>query len=93
MKIELNGDDLKPLIQAVANEVVATMQADAERIGEKLAYTEQEAARLLSMQSYQLRDERRDGRIQASVGRGGRILYSKGDLLAYLRTRRWSRDG
>lgn len=93
MRIELNGDDLRPLVQAVVTEVVAAIQTDSEQLGEKLAYTEQEAARLLSMQSYQLRDERRDGRIEASVGRGGRILYSKGDLLAYLRSRRWSRDG
>jgi hypothetical protein len=88
MKIQLENDDLEPLIRRIVAETVAELKRDEDRLG-KLAFTEAEAAALLSMQSWQLRDERRDGRITASVGRGGRILYSREDLLTYLRNRKW----
>ncbi len=89
MKLEIDPADLKPIVQLAVAEAIAQLRADESRIGDKLAYTEPEAALLLSMESWQLRDERRDGRITASVGRGGKILYSRDDLLKYLERRRW----
>jgi hypothetical protein len=88
MRIELENADLEPMIRQIVAETVARLQNEGEKLG-KLAFTEAEAAALLSMQPWQLRDERRDGRIAASVGRGGRILYAKSDLLRYLESRRW----
>jgi hypothetical protein len=92
MKIELEPGDLEPLIRKIVGEAVAELKRDEQYLG-KVAFTEREAAGLLSMEPWQLRDERRDGRITASVGRGGRILYSREDLLAYLRNRRWRAKG
>ncbi len=89
MKLELSADDLRPVIEAAVAETIKQLRADEATLGGKLAYTEPEAAELLSMQAWQLRDERRDLRISASVGRGGRILYSRDDLLTYLQNRKW----
>jgi hypothetical protein len=88
MKIEFENSDLEPLIRRIVAETVAELKRDEDKLG-KVAYTEAEAAALLSLLPWQLRDERRDGRITASVGRGGRILYSRSDLLRYLENRRW----
>jgi len=93
MKLELDSADLRPIIEATVAETIAQLRADESKLGGKLAYTEPEAAELLSMQAWQLRDERRDGRIAASVGRGGRILYSRDDLLTYLSNRKWKSKG
>jgi hypothetical protein len=92
MKIEFENSDLDPLIRRIVAQTVEELKRDDELLG-KLACTEPEAAALLSLQAWQLRDERRDGRITASVGRGGRILYSKSDLLRYLENRRWRSKG
>jgi len=70
MKIEFEDSDLEPLIRRIVEETIEMVMRDDERIG-KLASTEAEAAALLSLQPWQLRDARRDGRITASVGRGG----------------------
>ena len=48
---------------------------------DKLAFTEAEAARLLSLNTHQLRDERLRGRITASKIVGNRIAYRREDLL------------
>jgi hypothetical protein len=69
-----------------------TAQTEQDRAaigGDKLAYTEPEAARMLSLHPHQLRDERLRGRVQASVGPGRTVLYSRQDLLDYLAARRW----
>jgi len=88
MKFELDQFDLECLIRKIVAETVSELGRDGDRL-DKLAFPEVEAAALLSMQPWQLRDERRDGRIAASIGRGGRILYSRTDLLRYLESRRW----
>ena len=88
MKIELENGDLEPFIRRIVAVTVAELKRDQDGLA-KLAYTEADSAELLSMKPWQLRDERREGRITASVGRGGRILYSKADLLRYLEERRW----
>jgi hypothetical protein len=45
--------------------------------------------RLLSLNTHQLRDERRPGRIKASVGLGRRILYRRENQIEYLTSRLW----
>jgi hypothetical protein len=90
--LQLNPLALRPLIQRIVEQTLATVDGERAQLNGRLAYTEAEAAALLGLQSYQLRDERLKGRIQASVGPRGRILYSRGDLLAYLQSRRWSHE-
>jgi hypothetical protein len=83
---------LRPLVQAVVAEVVAALEKDRARIGDRLAYSEQEAARLLGLEPHVLRDERLRGRISASQVVGRRIRYTRDDLLAYLAARRTNNE-
>jgi hypothetical protein len=95
MSIHLDIDpaDLAPVIRAAVEEAIAALDADRTLIGDRLAVGEAEAARLLSLHPHQLRDERLRGRIKASLGPGRKILYSREDLLEYLRSRRWEKNG
>jgi hypothetical protein len=69
-------------------ETVAALEQDRARLGDRLAYSEPEAARLLGLAPHQLRDERLRGRISASQVVGKRIRYTREDLTAYLMSRR-----
>jgi hypothetical protein len=89
--MQIDGAALRPLIAEVVREVLAQLKdAEAALPPDKLAFTEAEAARLLGLNPWQLRDERRRGRITASAIVGNRIRYSRADLLAYLADRRRS---
>ncbi len=82
------------MIAMVVAETLSQIREDEANIGDKLAFDEPEAARLLSLKSHQLRDERLRGRISASAMVGRRIRYRRQDLLKYLAARRiksWSR--
>jgi hypothetical protein len=85
-------DALRPLIESVVAEAIGRLEAarPGAAAGERLAYGEAEAARLIGLNAHQLRDERRRGRITASVGPGRKILYSLEDLKTYLLSRRWT---
>jgi hypothetical protein len=89
LHLAIDAAGLEPLIRAVVSATLAALDADRSAIPDKLAFSEAEAARLLSLHAHQLRDERLRGRITASVGPGRRILYSREDLTTYLRSRRW----
>jgi hypothetical protein len=90
LSLSINAEALRPLVKvAVEEALAAALAARAELPGDKLAFGEAEAARLLSLAQHQLRDERLRGRITASVGPGKRILYRREDLAAYLVARRW----
>ena len=80
----LNVEALKPLIEATVVSVLSRLPDD------RLAYGEAEAAALLGLESYQLRDERLRGRIKASTGPGRKVLYSRDQLLEYLASRPWT---
>jgi hypothetical protein len=80
---------LQPLIRAVVEATLAAVEIDRSALPDKLAFSEAEAARLLSLHQHQLRDERQRGRVEASVGPGRKILYSREQLLDYLASRRW----
>jgi len=93
MKVELNNSDIEHIIAATVSKTVAELvesgllgRSGASR---KLACTEAEAARMLGLHTHQLRDERREGKIQASQIRGRRIRYTEQDLLHYLAGRRY----
>jgi hypothetical protein len=91
INLQLDPEALRPIVEAVATELLSRLEADRAQFdgNGKLAFPEAEAARLLSMNPWQLRDERLRERIKASVGPAGKILYTKADLLAYLASRRW----
>lgn len=82
-------ESFQPLIDAAVQRAIIACQRDAAAIGNRLALKEPEAAELLSLTPTQLRAERRRGRIGASVGPAGVILYCREDLLDYLASRRW----
>ncbi len=84
MQLKIDPAELAPIISATVDATLARIRDDDARMGDKLAFDEPEAARLLSLESHQLRDERLRGRITASVIVGRRIRYVREDLLEYL---------
>lgn len=80
MQLSLDPADLKPIVEAVLAEVLAKA---APLQSERLAYLEPEAAALLGLRAHQLRDARLRGEITATKV-GGRLGYSREELLAYL---------
>jgi hypothetical protein len=89
LTVQVDAEALAPLVRVTVAEVLAMLQADRDPFAGKLALPEKEVAALLSLEQYQLRDERRRGRIEASVGPGRTILYTREQVLAYLASRRW----
>jgi hypothetical protein len=90
MSLHIEPEVLRPLVEEVVAEAIARLESARGALGGKLAYSEGEAARLLSLEPWVLRDERQRGRIQASQIVGNRIRYTHDDLVRYLAGRRWS---
>ena len=84
MQVMIDPVELAPIIAATVSEVMQRIREDEASMGDRLAFSEQEAARLLGLESHQLRDERLRGRIAASQIVGRRIRYRREDLIAYL---------
>ena len=84
MQIIIDSTELRPVIEAAVRETIAQIRQDDETLNDRLAFSETEAARLLGLQTHQLRDERSRGRIGSTVIVGRRIRYTRQDLLAYL---------
>jgi hypothetical protein len=93
LSLSICPDSLRPLIRVVVEEVLAQVRADEAKLNGRLAYGESEAAALLGLQPHQLRDERLRGRVEASVGPGRRVLYTREQLLKYLVGRRGESSG
>lgn len=88
MQIQLDPEDLKPIIETVVADVIERFDTGEQR----LAFSEEEAAAMLGVNSTTLRDERLRGRVEAStVGR--KIRYTRQNLLDYLARRRWQNNG
>jgi hypothetical protein len=88
INLSVDPEVLEPVIRQVVAEVLAAVEQDRARLGDKLAYSEPEAARLLSLNPHQLRDERLRGRIIASQVVGRKVRYLRADLLNYLMSQR-----
>lgn len=86
--LTLSPDELRPIISAAVAETLAQLRGDDERLSDRLAFSEDEAARLIGVESHVLRDSRLRGEIAASRIAGRRIRYSRADLLAYLSANR-----
>jgi hypothetical protein len=84
LSLNIDPAALRPLIAAVVQQVLEALEKERAQVGDRLAYSEPEAARLLGLHPHQLRDERLRGRIGASQIVGKRIRYSRQDLLDYL---------
>lgn len=79
---------LRPLVKAVVAEVLAE-QKQLQQIHERrLAYTEAEAAAMLGLNPWQLRDLRLDSKISHSRIVGRQIRYTRKDLTDYLNRER-----
>jgi hypothetical protein len=88
LSINLDPEALTPLVEMVVQTTLARLEAVRTALDGKLAYSEEEAARLLGLEPHVLRDERRRGKITASKIVGRRIRYLREDLTAYLLGRR-----
>jgi hypothetical protein len=87
VKISFSEADLRPLVEAVVAATLEKLAEERQRIGEKLAYSEPEAAALLSVKPYVLRDARLRGEISGfRIGKG--IRYERDELLRFLRRQR-----
>lgn len=84
MNLSLDQAELRPLVAAVVAEVLdAVNGANVTLGGDRLAYSEAEAAALLGCRPHVLRDARLRGEI-ISTKIGGRIGYEKTELEKYL---------
>lgn len=83
MKLQLDADDLRPLVRLVVQEVLAEVEADHAKLDGGLGYSEPEAAALLGIQRHALRDCRLRGEVRASKI-GKRIVYPREALLSLL---------
>ncbi|MEX2140578.1 MAG: helix-turn-helix domain-containing protein [Pirellulales bacterium] len=78
---------LRPLIERVVGTVLDRLESQREAVGERIAYSEAEAASLLGVQRHVLRDARLRGELfGCRVGK--RICYEREELLRFLRSRR-----
>jgi hypothetical protein len=83
--IRLCGDELRPVIQDVVRTVIEELTRMSQLMHGKLAVTEEQAAELLDLNPWQLRDIRLAGKIEFSRIVGNKIRYTLSDLLDYLR--------
>lgn len=81
MNLLVDPAELRPLVAAVVAEVLALTAALP---GDRLAWSEKEAAPLLGLRQHQLRDLRLAGRIACSRGPKNAPLYTRADLAAFL---------
>ncbi len=86
--LTIQPDLLRPLVESIVREVVVQLERDREVTASRIAYSEEEAARLLGLRVHVLRDERLRGRIAASAIVGNRTRYLRADLLGYMASRR-----
>lgn len=87
MRLEIDAEDLRPIIAQVAADLIERFGGEPER----LAYPEARAAELLGVPPHVLRDARLRGQIQGSkVGRG--VVYGRAELLRFLDSRRGADD-
>lgn len=88
LNLQLDPNSLRGLVREITVEVLAVTEAAQRAIPDRLAYSEEEAAALMGLETHQLRDERLRGRIEASRIVGRRIRYQREDLIKYLTERK-----
>ncbi len=88
MQVNLDPSEFEPLIRQTVASTIAKLDEIRGPFGDRLAFSEAEASRLLGLEEHQLRDERRRGRIKASRIVNRAIRYTRADLLSYLAANR-----
>ena len=85
MKIELEASDLAAIAAAVVDEIARRESLSETLPSSRLGYPEREAANLLGLPWYALRNARRRGEIGGRrIGRS--VVYSRAALLSWLAT-------
>jgi hypothetical protein len=88
VQMTLDVEALGPLIERSVQAAIVRLDELRAPFGDRLAFSEAEAARLIGLEEHQLRDERRRGRIKASQIVNRSIRYLRGDLIDYLMRQR-----
>jgi len=83
VKFEFDTDELRPLVQLAVAEALERMEEERAKLAGRLAYTEPEAAALLGVKPYVLRDCRRRGELDGAKV-GSKIVYTRAELLGFL---------
>jgi hypothetical protein len=83
--LRVDPDELRPLVQDVVRSVMDELTGLNHLVHGKLALSEEEAAELLGLNPWQLRDLRLAGKIGYVRVVGNRVRYTPADLLDYLR--------
>lgn len=82
-KIEFDHDALRPLVQLAVTEALHRLEVERAKLNGRLAFTEAEAAALLGVKPYVLRDCRRRGELQGARV-GSKIVYTRSELVDFL---------
>jgi hypothetical protein len=83
--LRLSTDELRPIVQEVVRAVMDELTSMNHLVHGKLALTEEQAAQLLGLNPWQLRDLRLAEKIGFTRIVGNRVRYTLPDLLDYLR--------
>src|SRR5712692_3845790 len=78
---QFDPEMFRPLIEQAVEAAMARLEQARATLGDRLCYSEPEAAAMLGLQTHQLRDERLRGRIKASSIVCRRIRYTRQDLM------------
>lgn len=82
--LNIDPEELRPLVREIIELVLSEGEHLKQLLNGKLAITEPDAAALLGLNPWQLRDLRLAGKITHSRIVGGRIRYTHEDLTGYL---------
>ncbi len=77
--------EFKPLLAEFAAELLARQPTPLAPTGDRIAFSEAEAANMLGLEIHVLREQRRLGRIEPCKAKPGRrILYTRAAIEAFL---------
>ena len=82
--LTLDSEELKPLVHAVVTAVTQELENRKTLVNGRLALSEPEAAELMGLNPWQLRDLRLAGNISFRRVVGNRVRYTLDDLNRYL---------
>ena len=85
MKLEIpDVEELRPLLSEFARSLIAEFRAEEAKVGERLGYTEKQAADALGIPQHVLGDARRRGEVSAArIGK--QYVYPRDELLRFVR--------
>jgi hypothetical protein len=89
---QFDPESFRSLIEQAVEAAMARLEQARATVGDRLCYSEPEAAAMLGLEPHQLRDERLRGRIKASSIVCRRIRYTRQDLMEYLISRPWTKN-